>query len=51
MVFIRLNGHLIGEVRELDAAIAQARAEVAKSAQISVVAQEERSNTSVDLTV
>ena len=51
MVFIRLNGHVIGEVRKLDAAIAQARAEVAKSAQISVAAQEERSNMSVDLTV
>ena len=42
---------LIGEVRELDAAVAQARARVAKSAQISVAAQEERSNMSVDLTV
>ena len=43
MVFIRLNRHLIGEVRELDAAVAQARARVAKNAQISVAAQEERS--------
>ena len=51
IVFIRLNRHLIGEVRELDAAVAQARARVAKSAQISVAAQEERSNMSVDLTV
>ena len=50
MVFIRLNRHLVGEVRELDAAVAQARATVAKSAQISVAAQEERSNMSVDLT-
>ena len=47
MVFIRLNRHLIGEVRELNAAVAQ----VAKNEQISVAAQEERSNRSVDLTV
>ena len=45
MVFIRLNRQLIGEGRDLDAAVAQARARVAKSAQISVVAQEERSDT------
>ena len=51
MVFIRLNRHLIGEVRKLDAAAAQTRARLAKSAQISVAAQEERSNMSVDLTV
>ena len=51
MMFIRLNRHLIDEVRELDAAVAQARARVAKSAQKSVAAQEERSNMSVDLTV
>ena len=51
MVFIRLNRHLIGEVRELNATVAQARARVAKSARISVTVQEERSNMSVDLTV
>ena len=51
MVFIRLKRHLIDEVRELDAAVAQARARVAKSAQVSVATQEERSNISVDLTV
>ena len=50
MMFIRLNMHLIGEVRKLDAAVPQARARVAKSAQESVAAQEERSNMSVDLT-
>ena len=50
-MFIRLNRHLIDEVRDLDAAVAQARARVAKTAHISVVAQEERSNMSVDLTV
>ena len=44
MVFIRLNRHLITEVRELDAAVAQARAGAAKSAQKSVAAQGERSN-------
>ena len=32
MMFIRLNRHLIDEVRELGAAVAQARATVAKSA-------------------
>ena len=46
MMFIRLNRHLIDEVRELDAAVAQARATVAKSAQKSVAAQEKRSNMS-----
>ena len=51
MMFNWLNRHLIDEVHELDAAVAQARARVAKSAQISVAAQEERSNMSVDLTV
>ena len=51
MMFIRLNRHLIDEVRELDTAVAKTRARVAKSAQMSVAAQEERSNTSVDLTV
>ena len=51
MVFIRLNRHLLDEVHELDAAVAQARARVAKSAKIFVVAQEERPNMSVDLTV
>ena len=38
MVFIRLNRHLIGEVRELDAAVAQARARIVQSAKISVAA-------------
>ena len=51
MAFIRLNRHLIGRVRELDVAVAQARARVAKSAQISVAAQKEGPNMSVDLTV
>ena len=51
MMFIRLNRHLIDEVRELDAAVAQARARVAKGAQISVATQEERSNMSAGLTI
>ena len=51
MMLIRLNRYFIDEVRKLDAAVAQARARVAKSAQKSVAAQEERSNMSVDLTV
>ena len=51
MMFIRQNRLLIDEVRELDAAVAQARARVAKSAQVSVAAQEGRSNMSVNLTV
>ena len=51
MMFIRLRRHLIDEARELDAAVAQARARVAKIAQISVAAQGERSKMSVDLTV
>ena len=51
MMFIRLNRHLIDEVHELNTAIAQARARVAKSAHKSVAAQEERSNMSADPTV
>ena len=50
-MFIRLNRHLIDEVRELDAAGAQTRARVAKSAQKSVAVQDERLNMSVKLTV
>ena len=50
MMFIRLNRHLIDEVRKLDAAVAQARARVAKSAQKSVAVQEKSSDMSVDLT-
>ena len=44
MMFIPLNRHLIDEVRDMDVAVAQARARVAKSTQISVAPQEERSN-------
>ena len=49
MMFIRLNRHLVDEVHELDTANAQARARVAKSAQKSVAAQQERSSMAVDL--
>ena len=49
MMFIRLNRHLVDEGHELDAANAQARARVAKSAQKSAAAQQERSSVSVDL--
>ena len=51
IMFIRLNRYLIDEVHELDTAVAQARVRVAKSAHISVAAQEEKSNISIDLTV
>ena len=48
MMFIRLNRHLVDEVHELDAA-KKARVRVAKSAQKSAAAQQERSSMSVDL--
>ena len=49
MMFILLNRHLVDEVHELDAANAQARARVVKSAQKSTAAQQERSSMTVDL--
>eukprot|EP00904_Undaria_pinnatifida_P008196 jgi/Undpi1/4506/HiC_scaffold_18.g07860.m1 len=48
-MFVRLSRHLVDEVRELDAAKAQARASVAKSAQQSAVAQLERANMVVEI--
>ena len=51
MMFIRLNRHLVDEVRELDATNAQARARVPTSAQKSAAVQQERSSMSVDLAV
>ena len=48
-MFIRLNRHLIDEVHELDALNAQARPRVAKIAQKSAAAHQERSSMSVDL--
>ena len=50
-MFIQLNRHMADEVREFDAASALARARVAKSAQNSASAQEEKSNMVVDLAV
>ena len=49
MKFIRLNRHMVKEVRELDAANALVRARVAKAAQKSEAAQEKRANVVVDL--
>ena len=53
MMFVQLNRHMVDEVRELDAAKAQARARVnarvAKSAQQSAVAQLERANMVVEI--
>ena len=51
MMFIRLNRHLVDEVRALDAAVEQARARVPRSAQKSAAAQAERSNMSIDLSL
>ena len=50
-MFIRLNRHLVDEVHALDAAVEQARARVARSAQKSAAAQAERSNVSIDLSL
>lgn len=51
MMFIRLNRHMVEEVKNLDAAFAQARAKVAKSEQKSKAAQEQRSNQCVDMSL
>ncbi|CAB1111165.1 unnamed protein product [Ectocarpus sp. CCAP 1310/34] len=51
MMLIRLNRHLLAEVRALDAAVAQARAMAAKSARESGIAQADRSNKEIDLTL
>ena len=51
MMSIRLNRHLVDEVRSLDAVVEQARARVARSAQQSAAAQAERSNVSIDLSL
>ena len=44
MMFIRLNKHMVDEVRDFDAAKAKAKARVAKSAKQSATAQQERAN-------
>jgi len=49
MMFVRLNRHMVDEVRELDAAKEQARARVAKSAQQSAAAQLQRANMVVEI--
>ena len=50
-MFIRLNNHMVGEVRDLDAAKAKAKARVAKSAKQSATAQQERANMVVDVSL
>ena len=49
MMFIRLNRQVVDKVHEVDVANAQARDRVAKRAQKSAAAQQERSSMSVDL--
>ena len=49
MVFIRLNRHMVDEVRDMDAAKAKAQARVAKSATQSAAAQQEMANMVVDI--
>ena len=51
MMFIRLNKHMVDEVRNLDAAKAKAKARVAKSAKQSATAQQERANIAVDVSL
>ena len=51
MMFIRLNKHMVDEVRDLDAAKAKAKARVAKSAKQSVTAYQERANMVVDVSL
>ena len=48
MIFIRLNKHMVDQVRDLDALKAKAKATVAKSAKQSATAQQERANMVVD---
>ena len=49
MMFIRLNRHMVDEVRDLDAAKAKAQARVANSAEQSAAAQQERANMVVNV--
>ena len=51
MMFIRLNKHMVDEVRDLDAAKAKAKARVAKSAKLSATAQQERAKMVVDVSL
>ena len=49
MMFIRLNWHMVDEVRDLDAAKAKAKARVANNAKPSATAQQERAHVVVDV--
>ena len=49
MMFVRLNKHMVDEVRDLDAAKAKAQARVANSAEQSAAAQQERANMVVNV--
>ena len=51
MTFIRLNKHMVGEVRDVDAAKPKAKARVAKSAKQSATAQKERANMVADISL
>ena len=51
MMFIGLNKHMVDEVRDLDAAKAKAKAGVAKNAEQSATAQQERANMVVDVSL
>ena len=51
MMFIRLNKHMVDDVRDFDAAKAKAKARVAKSAKQSATAQQERANMVVDVSL
>ena len=47
IMFIRVNSHLMDEVRGLDAAVEQARARAVKNVHKSVAVQEKRSNITI----
>ena len=51
MMFIRLDKHMVDEVRDFDAAKAKAKARVAKSAKQWATAQQERANMVVDVSM
>ena len=51
MMFIRLNKHMVDEVRDFDAAKAKAKARVAKSPKQSATVQQERANMVFDVSL
>ena len=51
IMLIRLNKHMVDEVRDFDAAKAKAKARVAKSAKQWATAQQERANMVVDVSL